>query len=382
MGKCLVTKLNGSISNSDILRIGEMRVHYNKVSAPSDKTQGFNIGVTNPVVLEIIGEGYFTDKTLTENKGKTLTLNAGTNSIWVSNNELEVAILNKYDLTTVTGVYTETGIGTENKSLNIEDFKYSKSLTSIFLSCTKTSGDIASLKNLTALNYLQCYNTQISGDIASLKNLTALKIITVANTQISGDIASLKNLTALNVINANNTQVSGDIASLKNLTALNSIDLANTQVSGDVGKLATLTNLQSLNIINTDNPLTGNVGKLSTLTKIKQMILKNGKFTGDIATLADTCRYISFQNNVGTTLTWSTRPSSAKIIAIEGNANLDNVDKMLQDQAQCQVGFASSDDIYYKKIAVTGTRTSASDTAVQALQQKGYTVTINPAKSL
>ena len=379
MGKCLVTKLNGSISNSDILRIGEMRVHYNKVSVPSDKTQGFNIGVTNPVVLEIIGEGYFTDKTLTENKGKTLTLNAGTNNIWVSNNELEVAILNKYDLTTVTGTYTETGIGTENKSLNIEDFKYSKSLTSIFLSYTKASGDIASLKNLTALNYLQCYNTQVSGDIASLKNLTALKIISLNNTQVSGDIASLKNLTALTYFTISNTQVSGDIASLKNLTALISIDLVNVKVSGDIGELATLTNLQSLSIINTASPVTGNVGKLSTLTKIKEMVLKYGKFTGDIATLADTCRYISFQNNIGTTITWSTRPSSAKIIAIEGNAKLDNVDKMLQDQAQCQVGFASGDDIYYKKISVTGTRTSASDSAVQALQQKGYTVTINPA---
>ena len=379
MGKCLVTKLNGSISNSNILRIGEMRVHYNKVSAPSDKTQGFDIGVTKPVVLEIIGEGYFTDKTLTENKGKTLTLNAGTNNIWVSNNELEVAIINKYDLTSVNGTDRAGGIVVKNWSLNIEDFKYSKSLTSIIASYTKTSGDIASLKNLTALNYLQVYNTLVSGDIASLKNLTALKVISIAGTQVSGDIASLKNLTALSNINANNTQVSGDIASLKNLTALISLGLSNTQISGDVGELATLTNLQSLSIINTDNPLTGNVGKLNTLTKIKEMILKNGKFTGDIATLADTCRYISFQNNVGTTLTWSTRPSSAKIIAIEGNANLDNVDKMLQDQAQCQVGFASSDDIYYKKITVTGTRTSASDAAVQALQSKGYTVSITPA---
>nr|DAU96122.1 MAG TPA: hypothetical protein [Caudoviricetes sp.] len=146
MTKCLVTKLNGSVSNTEILRLGEMRVHYDKVSSPSDKTQGFNINVANPVVLEIIGEGYFTDKTLTENKGKTLTLNPGANSIWVSNNELEVAILNKYDLIAVTGTYTESGIGTENKSLNIEDFKYSKSLNSIFLSYTKARGDITGMK--------------------------------------------------------------------------------------------------------------------------------------------------------------------------------------------------------------------------------------------
>ena len=31
MAKCLVTKLNGSISNAGLLRLGEMRIKFNKV---------------------------------------------------------------------------------------------------------------------------------------------------------------------------------------------------------------------------------------------------------------------------------------------------------------------------------------------------------------
>ena len=52
---------------------------------------------------------------------------------------------------------------------------------------------------------------------------------------------------------------------------------------------------------------------------------------------------------------------------------------MLQNQAQCQIGFTSSDTVYYKTISIVGTRTSASDDAVQALQNKGYTISIIPA---
>ena len=52
---------------------------------------------------------------------------------------------------------------------------------------------------------------------------------------------------------------------------------------------------------------------------------------------------------------------------------------MLQDQAQGVVGFSSGDAPEYKTIYVSGTRTSASDAAVQTLQSKGYTVSITPA---
>ena len=36
MGKCLVTKLNGAIEDTSMLRIGEMRVHFSKVDNPTN----------------------------------------------------------------------------------------------------------------------------------------------------------------------------------------------------------------------------------------------------------------------------------------------------------------------------------------------------------
>ena len=337
MNKCLVTKLNGSSNNPKLLRLGEMRMKILKVSNPTEHTQGFSIGVNKAVTLEIVSDGYFTDKTLTENKGNNITLNTGINDIWVNgNSDVEIAILDKYSLTIINNFYqgeVSSDRYGNNIKLNISDLKYSTALTSFNLS-----------------------NTQVSGDIANLKNLNGLNSVDLMNTQVSGDIANLKNLNGLTYLSLSNTQVSGDIANLKNLTALTTVGLYNKQV-----------------------PLTGDIGQLSTLSNCSNIKILYSKLTGDLAILPSKCRYVSFQEDKGSVFTWSTRPSTAKIIAIEGNAILTNIDKMLQDQAQCQIGFTSSEGVSYKTISVVGSRTSASDDAVASLQQKGYTISITKA---
>ena len=60
-----------------------------------------------------------------------------------------------------------------------------------------------------------------------------------------------------------------------------------------------------------------------------------------------------------------------------GNATIDNIDKMLQDQSECQIGFSSNSPAWQKTITVKGNRTSASDSAVAKLQEKGYTIIIS-----
>ena len=357
MNRCLVTKLNGSVDNTSLLRIGEMRIGISKIDSPNHWTQGFRITVNKLTVLEIIGDGYFTDVNLTANNGKKITLNPNVNEkVYVSNGNFEVAILDKYALVAIFDydTYDEGNSTYSQKNKSISDigfFKYSTALTSLGLSNTIISGDIANLKNLTALTRIELNNTNLSGDIANLKNLTALTILKLSNTNISGDIANLKNLTALTNLGLSNTNISGDIANLKNLTALTNLGLYNAQI-----------------------PLTGEISALSTLSKCSTISLSFSKLTGDLAILPDACCEVGLYYNKGSVFTWSTRPSSAYIISLGGASLYSNVDKMLQDQAQCQVGPTAN-----KTISATGTRTSASDDAVATLQQKGYTVIINPA---
>ena len=349
MGKCLVTKLNGTVDNDNLLRIGEIRLFNTKLSNPTTNSQYMALTFSKDANLEIVGDAYFTDANLSTNKGKTKSFLANQNSaFYVSNNDCQIAILDKYSL-----IKVETNA---HRVGDLEDLRFSKGLSAIILKNSEQMGDIANLKNLTALTNLDLYRTQVSGDIANLKNLTALTNLDLYRTQVSGDIANLKNLTALTNLNLNKTQVSGDISNLKNLTALTILRLSNSKT-----------------------PLTGDIGELRTLTKCTEIYLSNGKFTGDLATLPSVCRYVSLEYDKGSVITWSTRPSSAKIIAMAVKTTLTNIDKMLQDQAQCQVGFTESDETWKKRILITGTRTSASDDAVATLQQKGYTVSINPA---
>ena len=329
MTKCLVTKLNGNISNPEILKLGEVRIKISRVANPSAGTQKLYVLFNEDTKLEIIGDGYFTDANLSSNKGKTLVVNKNVHTdVYVSNGDYVLSILNKYALNILSGISTNKDIE------NIEYLKYSTALIMLLMDNSKVSGDIADLKNLTALTDLNLNNTKVSGDIADLKNLTALTSLSVYNTSVSGDIAELKNLTALT----------------------------------------------SIALCNFTTPITGDIGSLYGLNSLKILSVQSSQLSGDLANLPPNCIFVSLRNDAGSTLTWGTRPSSAKIVAIEGNAKLENIDKMLQDQAQCQIGYTSGDDQYKKTISVVGTRTSASDAAVQTLQSKGYTVSITPAQ--
>ena len=153
--------------------------------------------------------------------------------------------------------------------------------------------------------------------------------------------------------------VSGDIANLKGLTALTRfVATYGDKITLKAADFSEMPNLRSINIGTGGTPYTG-------------------KF-GDAATLSPELIYLFLGGN-SATIEWTVRPSTSKIIGILGSPKLSNIDKMLQDQAQCVTGITSSTPEYLKTITATGTRTSASDAAVQTLQSKGYTVSITPA---
>ena len=214
MGNCLVTKLKGSTSNNELLRIGEMRMRIAKVENPTDANRGFGISVNKPVVLEIVGDGYFTDKTLTVNKGKTITLNADVNGVWVSNDNVEIAILDKYSITALSSFYPQTSAAYGSRLyLNLSDLKYSTALTSLNLAGTQVTGDIANLKGLTALTSLNLRNTQVTGDIAAISPLSKLKDAQLNH--VTGDISAINNTKLTSIIISKSGGLSGDIAKLK-----------------------------------------------------------------------------------------------------------------------------------------------------------------------
>ena len=329
MNKCLVTKLAGTVNNDSLLKIGELRLSVSTVDSPSKNSQGMFITANQKVNLTITGDGYFTNETLSENKGKTLAIRENTQTLfYVSNSNVRILLDNKYALISLFSYASSIGVVSKvNVSFDISYLAYSKNLATLKLSNTQVSGDISSLANLTGLTILRLSNTQASGDISALAKMANLTVLELSNTQVYGNISSLSNVTGLTVLNVPNIQV-------------------------DLAVVAKFSNLRTCSF-------------------------KNGSCSGNLSKLANSLYFISFKDSTAS-LTWTERDSSANIIAIEGSPKVDNIDKMLQDLANCKAAIPF-DIAYYKAITATGTRTAASDTAVQTLQSKGYTVSITPA---
>ena len=307
MGNCLVTKLKGTVQNSNLLRVGEMRLCVNRIDNPSSETQRINLNFTEDVKLEIIGDGYFTNNTLVSNLGKSLIAKANVETlVYFSNGDFEIAILNKYALTKI-----DTSTNKKTAIKDIADLKYSSGLKYLATNRVENVGYFSDIKSLTNLGYLNVSNANINGNLSDLKSFTHLGYLIIGNTS---------------------------------------------------------------------NKITGNVSSLKDMTSLNTLAIQNSDVIGDLATLPSSCRSAAFDyHDTNAVFDWSSRPASSNIIAIRGNPKLNNIDKMLKDQANCVVGFTSADDASYKKIEVSGTRTSASDAALATLQQKGYTVTITPA---
>lgn len=350
MNKTLVTKLSGRTANNELLRLGELRILIDKEETPTVKSRSFDIAVNKNTPIEIVGDGYFTDNSLSANKGKSMVLSEGLNTVYLSNDNIVLAILNKYN---ITGLFYEhlddsaASVSAKHKHINLEQLKYCQSLENLTIPGTSTTGDISELSNLAALTYLTLNRTLVTGDISSLKELTSLSSL-----QLEG------------------TSIKGDISSLAGLTNLKRLHLRNSQTNGNVGLLKCY-GLISLYL----NNATFNANDFVSFSKLEDVILYGSTISGDIALLPDKVYILLRDEDTKVSCSWSSRKSSAKIISMPSYLLTDNIDKMLQDQAQCQADVTSS----YKTIVAKGTRTSASDAAVQTLQSKGYTVSIIPA---
>ena len=370
MKNCLVLKCKGTVENDSLLKVGELRIKQNKIDSPTSLTQAIIVNGSN-IDAEIIGDGYFTDKALTANLGKSITNIKS--PIYISNSDCEISIKNKYNITALAfrefsiTQWVDVHSHVNNKNIDLESLKYSYNITSITVN---TDTDISALSNLTALTSLIIQNEQVTGDISVLANMTNMSYLILGD-NITGDISALANMTNMRYLILGNN-ITGDISALAKMTKLYELYMSpRHNITGDLSVFANITELQ--NIILSAN-VTGDISVFRNNTRLISLNAYNTiGINGDLAVMPETFKTINLNGNCQ--LTWSTRKSTANIISILGSPKIDNIDKMLQDQANCVVPSSTSEKI----IKVAGTRTSASDEAVQILQNKGYTITINPA---
>ena len=354
MEKCLVTKLKGVIDNAELLKIGEMRIKVGKAPSHPNDAQGIKVGFNTPTVLEIVGDGYFTNKEMSLNNGKKITVNPQFDGqlVYVSQ-ACTVSISNKYALNLLYSWEKGTAPYNEDVVFDIADIAFSNMLESLSVCFTNVYGDIAAVKNLKNLKSVDFRNSLVYGDIANLKDLVGLTSAAFEGERITGDISSLKNCLKLSSLHISKSSITGDIASLKGIKNLVSLGVINSSAFGDITAL-----------------------NLSKIAGRKMSVYGSDGFSGDLGKIDDNILYV-----VGTSgkskFTWTRGSTRTKILACM-DIFCDKIDDMLIDMSEMEAEFVDS-NVLYKNIKLKGTRTSASDAAVATLQQKGYTVSITPA---
>lgn len=277
---CLLTKLKGTVNDSNLLKLGELQAYI------VDANKSFSVNSTSDEQMYAkdtsfaLGGEYGSDSQLTM--------------------QGYIIIPDKYKITSLQGKSTRI-------QLNIDDLAYSKNLNSLE-NVVATKGDLSSLTGKPIIK-LSILRGNYTGKVTDL------------------DFSNPERVTLITIKN-------------------------NSSIKGDISFFSKYPNCE-LNFSGVDI-----FGDLSTLPKMSWLVEK------------------VITNN----FSWKTeRSSDSRIILMTTEVNLgSDVDAMLINQAKCTTLYNNNNN-WYNQIRCTGTRTSASDSAITILQGKGITVTVPTA---
>ena len=299
MAKTLVIKLAETVDNDNLRKLGEMRIFivpYSTIpDVPAAIPACFEMKFTasEPFGLELEGNGYFTDSTLTQNLGKTYTAQTGENTIYVSDSTSLLRLANKYAITSwdISGGnsarhYHWTVDGADFAGMGALTFLRSNNT---MLSEGSSLACFSKLPNLTQLHLSYMDKGYMNGslsDIAGLTNLVTLNLFGQEN--ITGNLSDLSGMTHLQTFwIVSNKLITGNLSSLAGLTELISFEVSsNRLITGDISSITGLTKLYSFNVSGNSN-ITGDISSITGLTKLYSFdVSGNPNIPGDTSSIA------------------------------------------------------------------------------------------------
>lgn len=285
MGNCIISKLGGSVDNDELLQLGDVRLYVKSMADAGYGTEPDAhkfllkfFTLEEEPYMEIIGDGYFTDSTMSQNLGKTMIISStGNITYYVSDGDYEIIIHTKYgmqriDIYSLNNMYSSLCLdcGTIRNKLsgggnycriaiygvdNIVGEQKNMFVNSI--SSFIFYRDQQHIINLDWLAEpsLKCkdtiyeFNTSgifLIGKLSSFNNLPSLKTVIInsdarfndpTKNAITGDlsefnpISDTSGLTSISIRSC--SLVTGDLSSLNRFSALTSLNLSSTaQLTG------------------------------------------------------------------------------------------------------------------------------------------------------
>lgn len=226
MGKCLITKMKGSVSGADLPVLGKIRIKLlDKTNDNHSNSQGY-IKVVNSNI---------------EWAGEEKPVSPETNSYTIYFKQPKSGIVYCSDKYNVTSIQTEWMYAADVKFEDLNE--YCGNLTSLSLNNSWQKGDLSEIAGL-RLTHLSLSHSKVTGDITSLPNRYLLTSLDIShNKTISVNTKDLSICTGLTNLNVIDSMFTGNIANLSTLTNLELLYLKNTSVSGDLSSLAGLSKL-------------------------------------------------------------------------------------------------------------------------------------------
>lgn len=330
MKNCLVTKLKGTVNNSNLLKMGEMIIKDVKPSLYSLPWQSIEIKGTD-LYMDIVNVSDGADiqfcdaqgvKAGTHKEGNDIRINIGTN---VEGASCDIIIGGKYS------------INYWNASLIGE------------LDCADLSW-----KNLDYFG--DEYTNKININMLKLANAFGIKMNTYAG---SFDLASLAGTTRLTDL------------SIKGL------------IHGNISNIAGNTNLSTFAVAAELASITGDISAFQN-TKVSSLFLhsrttNDGKVSiyGDLSTLPSTCHFIALNDNPNMgKFTWGGTKSGYRL-GIFGASFSSGIDAMLNNQATLDL-YTESDD-WENTISVSSdVEPTVAQSVYESIKTKGInTISIN-----
>lgn len=350
--KCLITKLQGIVENDELQKLGEAKFVFEK-----GKNKKIKIGYINGEkgIVRTSGKGYFTDSSYEENQDISKEISVATD-LYLSPSSENLFIGNKYKIKSINGydVIFKSRFDVLSYMTEADYIKY------------YGSGDISecatSFANITGKDGKEFYfGEEASGSLTDLfrlfPNLQRLDTNRCIR-NIRGHISEIPQGTNLKYINLSNSKVNGELYLIHSANLLEELIIYNCKfITDKTDDLSVrFPNLTRFNA--QDSGITG--GDLSKMPlKVDQVVLS------------------------GTSAIYSwktTRSSSAYIISMDNVDFGDDLDAMLINQANCVSNIsAHSGTSSYATITAKGNRTSASDSAIETLRGKGFTVNVPDA---
>ena len=335
--KCFITKYPATVDNKDLLKLGEFRVNFNKTQSSTNRF--VSVASNKAQTITVIG-GTFTDGTTS----KPVTVDDTYTRVDVSNTDCKVCIPDKYSI-------TRFMMRSNDDQVAELDFSYFTNIYSIIVNGKSLSLNTSNLKDCKLLTHFQApRSATVTGTLSDIAGLSNLTHIDIGGTQVTGTLS--------------------DIAGLSNLTY---IDISVTQVTGTLSDIAGLSNLTNLYI--NGLAISGTIAQCPR--KVEDFRCASASpLTGDLADLPSTIKCVFLHNSGGEGFSWTKGKKTGGYMfagAIELNATA-NVDDFLNDFAT----YTKLDNYNSLVVHYQGSnRTSESDAAISAIQNKGFTINLN-----